>query len=67
MTLLNIFDFMGKNQRKSIMKCLQNIAINIINYKEFDTYIKPASHLLCNLTQYRENDTDTQILEKAIN
>ena len=67
MTLLNIFDFMGKNQRKSIMKCLQNIAINIINYKEFDTYIKPASHLLCNLTQYRENDTDTQILERAIN
>ena len=66
-TLLNIFDFMGKGQRKSIMKCCQNIALNVINYKEFEQYIKPASPILCNLIDYRENDTDPQILEKAIN
>lgn len=67
MTLLNIFDFMGKAQRKSIMKCLLNIALNIINYKQYVTYIKPSSAVFCNLTQYRENDTDPQTLEKAIN
>ena len=66
-TLLNIFDFMGKSQRKSIMKCCQNIALNVINYKEFDQYIRPASPILCNLIDYKENDTDPQILEKAIN
>ena len=66
LTLLNVFDFMGKTQRKSIMKICQNISINILNYKQFDTYIKPASPILCNLIQYDENDTDPQILEKAI-
>ena len=66
MTLLNIFDFMGISQKKSIMKCLLNISLNVINYKEFDTYIKPASAVLCNLIEYRENETDPQILEKAI-
>ena len=65
-TLLNVFDFMGKPQRKSIMKICQNISLNIMNYKQFDTYIKPASPILCNLIQYDENDTDPQILEKAI-
>ena len=67
MTLLNVFDFLGKSQRKSIMKCCQNISYNVINYKQFDHYIKPASPILCNLMDYRENETDPQILEKAIN
>ena len=66
-TLLNVFDFMGKSQKLAIMKCLLNISINVISYKEFDSYIKPASLILCNLIEYRENDTDPQILEKAIN
>ena len=65
-TLLNVFDFMGKSQRKSIMKCCQNISLNVINYKQFEQYIKPGSVVLCNLIDYRENETDPQILEKAI-
>ena len=65
-TLLNVFDFMGKSQRLSIMKCCQNISYNVINYKQFDQYIKPASPILCNLMDYRENETDPHILEKAI-
>ena len=65
-TLLNVFDFMGKSQRLSIMKCCQNISYNVINYKQFEQYIKPASPILCNLMDYRENETDPHILEKAI-
>ena len=65
-TLLNVFDFMGKSQRKSIMKICQNISLNVINYKQFEQYIMPASPFICNLIDYRENETDPQILEKAI-
>ena len=65
-TLLNVFDFMGKSQRISIMKCCQNISYNVVNYKQFYQYIKPASPILCNLIDYRENETDPHILERAI-
>ena len=65
-TLLNIFDFLGKSQRYSAIKCCLNISYNVLNYKQYDVYIKPASYILCNLSQYREGITDTQILEKII-
>ena len=66
LTLLNIFDFLGKSQRLSVIKCCLNISYNVFNYKEYDVYIKPASPILCNLMQYKEGVTDTQILEKLI-
>ena len=65
-TLLNIIDFLGKSQRESVIKCCLNISYNVLNYKEYDVYIKPASNILCNLLQYREGITDTKILEKII-
>ena len=66
LTLLNIFDFLGKSQRLSVIKCCLNISYNVFNYKEYDVYIKPASPILCNLMQYKEGVTDPQILEKLI-
>ena len=63
-TLLNIFDFLGNSQRHSAIKCCLNISYNVLNYKEYDVYIKPASAILCNLMKYREGITDIQILEK---
>ena len=65
-TLLNIIDFLGKSQRDSVIKCCLNISYNVSNYKQYDVYIKPASNILCNLIQYREGITDTQLLEKII-
>ena len=66
LALLNIFDFLGKSQRLSVIKCCLNISYNVFNYKEYDVYIKPASPILCNLMQYKEGVTDPQILEKLI-
>ena len=63
-TLLNVFDFLGKSQRLSAIKCCLNISYNVYNYKEYDVYIKPASPILSNLMQYREGVTDPHILEK---
>ena len=63
-TLLNIFDFLGNSQRHSAIKCCLNISYNVLNYKQYDVYIKPASAILCNLMQYRDDITDIQILEK---
>ena len=65
-TLLNIIDFLGKNQRESVIKCCFNISFNVLNYKQYDVYIKPASNILSNLIQYREGITDAKILEKII-
>ena len=65
-TLLNIIDFLGKSQRDSAIKCCLNMSYNVLNYKQYDVYIKPASNILCNLVQYREGITDTQLLEKII-
>ena len=65
-TLLNIFDFLGKSQRESVIKCCLNMSYNVLNYKQYDVYIKPASIILCNLMQYKEGITDTQILEKIL-
>ena len=65
-TLLNIIDFLGKNQRESVIKCCLNISFNVLNYKQYDVYIKPASNILSNLIQYREGITDAKILEKII-
>jgi hypothetical protein len=61
-TLLNVFDFMGKSQKLAIMKCLLNISINVISYKEFDSYIKPASLILCNLIE-PSSDIDINIFK----
>ena len=55
-TLLNIIDFLGKSQRESVIKCCLNISYNVLNYKQYDVYIKPASNIL----------TDANILEKII-
>ena len=65
-TLLNIIDFLGKSQRESVIKCCLNISYNVLNYKQYDVYIKPASNILSNLIQYREGITDANILEKII-
>ena len=65
-TLLNIIDFLGKNQRESVIKCCLNISFNVLNYKQYDVYIKPASNILSNLIQYREGITDAKMLEKII-
>ena len=65
-TLLNIIDFLGKSQRESVIKCCLNISYNVLNYKQYDVYIKPASNILSNLIQYREGITDAKILEKII-
>ena len=64
MSLLNVIDFLGFPQRKSIMKICQNISVNSITYKQFDTYIKPALEALCNLTKFSEDNS--LINEKAI-
>jgi hypothetical protein len=37
-TLLNIFDFLGKSQRYSAIKCCLNISYNVLNYKQYDVY-----------------------------
>ena len=66
LTLLNIFDFLGKSQRNSVIKCCLNMSYNILNYKQFDIYIKPASSILCNLLQYQEGVTDNHLLEKIV-
>ena len=65
-TLLNIIDFLGKSQRDSVIKCCLNMSYNVLNYKQYDVYIKPASNILSNLIQYREGITDIQFMEKII-
>ena len=64
LSLLNVIDFLGFPQRKSIMKTCQNISVNAITYKQFDTYIKPALEPLCYLTKFSEDNS--LINEKAI-
>ena len=66
LTLLNIFDFLGKSQRNAVIKCCLNISYNVLNYKQFDIYIKPASPILCNLMKYQEGITDIHTLEKIV-
>ena len=63
-SLLNVIDFLGFPQRKSIMKTCQNISANTITYKQFDQYIKPAMENLCNLTVFVEDNS--YVNEKAI-
>ena len=63
-SLLNIIDFLGTGQRKSVMKICQNISVNAINYKLFDQYIRPALEQLCYLTKF--NEENSFINEKAI-
>ena len=38
LTLLNIFDFLGKSQRNAVIKCCLNISYNVLNHKQFDIY-----------------------------
>ena len=64
LSLLNVIDFLGSPQRKSIMKICQNISANTLTYKQFDTYIKPALEPLCYLTKFSEDNS--VVNEKAI-
>ena len=64
LSLINVIDFLGLPQRKSVMKICQNISVNVISYKEFEQYIKPALETLCNLTIF--NEENYYINEKAI-
>ena len=64
LSLLNVIDFLGLPQRKSIMKICQNISANTLTYKQFGTYIKPALEPLCYLTKFSEDNS--VINEKAI-
>ena len=64
LSLLNVIDFLGFPQRKSIMKTCQNISANTITYKQFDLYIKPALEQLCSLTKFTEHNS--YVNEKAI-
>ena len=64
LSLINVIDFLGLPQRKSVMKICQNISVNVITYKEFEQYIKPALETLCNLTIF--NEENYYINEKAI-
>ena len=57
LSLLNVIDFLGFPQRKSIMKTCQNISANTITYKQFDQYIKPALENLCYLTKFNEDNS----------
>jgi hypothetical protein len=64
-SLLNLIDFLGENQRKSVMKTCLNMSINISSYKSFNNYILQAMNILSDLTKYNENDvvtTNTAIL-----
>ena len=62
--LLNVIDFLGANQRKSIMQICLNISVNSLTYKQFDQYIKPALQQLCSLTKF--NEENYLVNEKAI-
>ena len=64
LSLLNVIDFLGFPQRKSIMKTCQNISVNAITSKQFNLYIKPALEQLCSLTKFTEHNS--YINEKAI-
>ena len=64
LSLLNVIDFLGAPQRKSIMQICLNISANSISYKDFDQYIKPAMENLCYLTKFSEDNY--YINEKAI-
>ena len=64
LSLINVIDFLGLPQRKSVMKICQNISVNVITNKEFEQYIKPALETLCNLTIF--NEENYYINEKAI-
>ena len=65
LSLLNVIDFLGSAQRKLIMKCCQNISMNVVSFQQFENYIKPGFDLLCYLTKYNDNDMKTA--EGAIN
>ena len=58
-SLLNLIDFLGENQRKSVMKTCLNMSINITSYKSFNNYILQAMNILSDLTKYNENDVTT--------
>ena len=62
--LLNVIDFLGTAERKSIMKTCQNISANTITDKQFNLYIKPAMENLCYLTKFTEDNS--YVNEKAI-
>ena len=63
-SLLNVIDFLGTPQRKSIMKICQNISANSITCKQFDQFIKPGMEALCSLTKFSEDNNFVN--EKAI-
>ena len=58
-SLLNVIDFLGENQRKSVMNACLNMVINASSYHSLSSYIKPSLMTLASLTQYNENDIKT--------
>ena len=58
-SLLNVIDFLGENQRKSVMNACLNMVINASSYHSLSSYIKPSLMTLASLTQYNENDVKT--------
>lgn len=58
-SLLNVIDFLGENQRKSVMNACVNMVINCSSYHSFCSYIKPSLMTIATLTQYNESDIKT--------
>ena len=63
-SLLNVIDFLGENQRKSVMNTCVNMVINSSSYHSFCSYIKPSLMTIATLTQY--NEADIKTTNKAI-
>ena len=58
-SLLNIIDFLGEAQRKSVMKACLNMVMNISSVRVFKSYIQPSLEILASLTKFNENDIQT--------
>ena len=58
-SLLNYIDFLGENQRISVMKTCLNMGMISSSFQYFISYIQPALPVLSTLTRYNENDMQT--------
>ncbi len=58
-SLLNIIDFLGEGQRKSVMKACSNMSMNISSVRVFKSFIQPSLEILASLTKYNDNDIQT--------
>ena len=64
LSLLNVIDFLGMQQRKLIMKICNNISVISLTMTQFKQYIKPGLEALFPLTKFYEENSI--INEKAI-